>query len=66
MPLQKEVERCGIRHQSAGELCDHCQNIQRCKITQTEVACAVKFFLTKAIQTKIAKMTCNNLHFVQT
>ena len=29
-----EVERCGIWHQSAGELCNHCQKIQRCKIAR--------------------------------
>ena len=29
-----EVERCGIRHQSAGELSNHCRKIQCCKIVR--------------------------------
>ena len=29
-----EVERRGIRHRSAGKLCNHCRKIQRCKIVR--------------------------------
>ena len=33
-PIAIEVERCGIQHQSVGDLCNHRRKIQRCKIVR--------------------------------